>query len=73
MLARLGPFAGGKHQFLIRGPLRIRIPNPHQLDIGSGLRSCILRETINRSDGGESVAQGLDASLVRSQAALAAR
>ncbi len=27
-----GPFSGGKHQFMIKGQQKIRIPNPH----GSG-------------------------------------
>ena len=25
-----GPFSGGKHQFMKRGELKIRIPNPHK-------------------------------------------
>ncbi len=25
-----GPFSGGKHQFMLRGDLTLRIPNPHQ-------------------------------------------
>jgi predicted RNA binding protein YcfA (HicA-like mRNA interferase family) len=24
-----GPFSGGKHQFMIKGKKKIRIPNPH--------------------------------------------
>ncbi len=29
-----GPFSGGKHQFMIKGDITLRIPNPHQADIG---------------------------------------
>jgi hypothetical protein len=30
----IGPYSGGKHQFMVKGELRIRIPNPHKKDIG---------------------------------------
>jgi hypothetical protein len=30
----IGPYSGGKHQFMVKGDLRIRIPNPHKKDIG---------------------------------------
>lgn len=39
-----GPFAGGKHQFMVKGSLRVRIPNPHREDIGKNLLRVILRE-----------------------------
>lgn len=39
-----GPYAGGKHQFMVRGNLRLRIPNPHQSDIGRQLLSAILKQ-----------------------------
>jgi predicted RNA binding protein YcfA (HicA-like mRNA interferase family) len=39
-----GPFAGGKHQFMVKGGLRVRIPNPHREDIGNNLLREILRE-----------------------------
>jgi predicted RNA binding protein YcfA (HicA-like mRNA interferase family) len=29
-----GPYAGGKHQFMIKDKLRVTLPNPHQGDIG---------------------------------------
>ena len=32
-----GPFSGGKHQFMVRGDVTIRVPNPHQGDIGKEL------------------------------------
>ena len=39
-----GPYAGGKHQFMVKGDLRLRIPNPHRSDIGRNLLRAILRE-----------------------------
>ena len=39
-----GPFAGGKHQFMVKDGLRVRIPNPHREDIGKNLLGEILRE-----------------------------
>ncbi len=39
-----GPYAGGKHQFMVKGDLRIRIPNPHKKDIGKNLLKLILKE-----------------------------
>ena len=38
-----GPFAGGKHEFLVKGDLRLVLPNPHQGEIGKLLLACILR------------------------------
>lgn len=45
MLGFQGPFSGGKHQFLVRGDVRLAIPNPHQGDIGPGLLKRILNES----------------------------
>ncbi len=39
-----GPFSGGKHQFMIKENLRVRIPNPHNEDIGINLLFRILKE-----------------------------
>jgi len=39
-----GPYSGGKHQFMIKGHLRVRIPNPHKGDIGKNLIKQILTE-----------------------------
>jgi hypothetical protein len=25
-----GPYSGGRHQFMVKGELKIRVPNPHQ-------------------------------------------
>ena len=39
-----GPFSGGKHQFMIRGSQKIRIPNLHAGDIDISLMREILRQ-----------------------------
>ncbi len=39
-----GPISGGHHQFLVKGDLRVRIPNPHKSDIGQHLLARILQE-----------------------------
>lgn len=39
-----GPFSGGRHLFMIKGKLKIHIPNPHQGDISAALVSEILRQ-----------------------------
>lgn len=39
-----GPYSGGKHQFMVRRDLTIRIPNPHQADVGTELLTRILRQ-----------------------------
>lgn len=39
-----GPYSGGKHQFMRKEGLRVRIPNPHKNDIGKNLLMMILKE-----------------------------
>jgi predicted RNA binding protein YcfA (HicA-like mRNA interferase family) len=39
-----GPFVGGKHEFLVKGELRLVVPNPHQSEIGKELLARILRQ-----------------------------
>ena len=39
-----GPYSGGRHMFMIRGSLKLRVPNPHQGDISKSLLSEILRQ-----------------------------
>jgi predicted RNA binding protein YcfA (HicA-like mRNA interferase family) len=39
-----GPYSGGKHQFMVRESVTLRIPNPHQSDIGRELLARILRQ-----------------------------
>jgi predicted RNA binding protein YcfA (HicA-like mRNA interferase family) len=39
-----GPFSGGKHQFMVKGGLTLRIPNPHFSEISKDLLQRILRQ-----------------------------
>ena len=39
-----GPFSGGKHQFMVKENITLRIPNPHQGDIGEALLLRILKQ-----------------------------
>ncbi len=46
-----GPFTGGKHQFMIKNDVTLRLPNPHQGDIGKELLGRILRQAhINKEE-----------------------
>ncbi len=46
-----GPYAGGKHQFMIKEKLRLTLPNPHQSDIGVNLLNKILKQAqISKAD-----------------------
>ena len=46
-----GPYSGGSHQFMMKDTLSIRIPNPHQTDIGKELLIRILKQAgIDRKD-----------------------
>lgn len=46
-----GPYSGGKHQFMVRGELRLSIPNPHTGEISPSLLTRILRQAnISRED-----------------------
>lgn len=50
MIARLkrlgfeGPFSGGKHQFLVKGTVRLTLPNPHASELGPFLLARILQQ-----------------------------
>lgn len=39
-----GPVAGTRHQVMIRGTLKLRVPNPHQSDVSRPLLDRILKE-----------------------------
>ena len=48
-----GPYAGGKHQYVVRDRLRVRLPSPHGGDIGRELLARILRQAgVSRDDWG---------------------
>ena len=39
-----GPYAGGKHAFMIKDDITLTLPNPHRGDIGRELLARILRQ-----------------------------
>lgn len=39
-----GPYAGGKHQYMVRGEVKLVLPNPHRSDISRDLLSRILKQ-----------------------------
>jgi hypothetical protein len=39
-----GPYSGGNHQYMMRGNVTVRIPNPHQGDISESLLIRILKQ-----------------------------
>lgn len=39
-----GPYSGGRHLFMVKGELKVRIPNPHGKDISVDLVSEILNQ-----------------------------
>lgn len=39
-----GPYSGGRHLFMVKGTLKLHIPNPHRRDISPHLLSEILRQ-----------------------------
>ena len=46
-----GPYSGGKHQFMIMNDITLRIPNPHQSEIGKSLLSRLLKQAnISKED-----------------------
>jgi hypothetical protein len=50
-LGFVGPYAGGKHQYLVRGKTRLFIPNPHTGEIGRELLAKILHQAgVDRED-----------------------
>ena len=46
-----GPYSGAKHQFMMKGATSVRLPNPHEADIGVAFLLRILKQAgISRSD-----------------------
>lgn len=39
-----GPYSGGRHLFMSKGDLKVRVPNPHKGDISVPLVAEILRQ-----------------------------
>jgi len=44
MLGFQGPFSGSRHAFMSKGDISLRIPNPHEGDIGREFLARILRQ-----------------------------
>ena len=44
MLGFQGPFAGSRHSFMSKGDVSLRVPNPHEGDIGREFLARILRQ-----------------------------
>lgn len=46
-----GPVSGSRHPIMVKGTLRLHVPNPHQGDIGRDLLVRILRQAgVSRDD-----------------------
>ena len=39
-----GPFPGGNHHYMLRGDVRVPIPNPHRGDVSRSLLALILKQ-----------------------------
>jgi len=39
-----GPYTGGRHQFMVRGSVRLILPNPHRGEISVDLLKRILKQ-----------------------------
>lgn len=39
-----GPYAGSKHEYMLKDEITVRLPNPHRGDISKGLLAEILRQ-----------------------------
>lgn len=42
-----GPYAGGRHLFMKKGPLKVHIPNPHH---GKEISGPLVREILRQAD-----------------------
>ena len=50
------PYSGGKHQFMLKGSIRLRLPNPHRSAVGVELLSRILKQAgIDKGYLGETI------------------
>jgi predicted RNA binding protein YcfA (HicA-like mRNA interferase family) len=50
-----GPYSGGRHLFMVKGGLKVRIPNPHRGDISKYLVAEILRQAGISSEDWEKI------------------
>jgi len=50
-LGFVGPYSGGRHEFMVKGELKLFVPNPHEGEIGRDMLSRILRQAgIDRAE-----------------------
>jgi len=50
-LGFVGPYSGGRHQYMVKGDLKLYIPNPHGGEISRALLTRILKQgSITRSE-----------------------
>ncbi len=42
-----GPFAGGRHQYMSKGSLKVRIPNPHR---SNEIHISLVKEILRQAD-----------------------
>jgi hypothetical protein len=50
-----GPYSGGKHSFMCKGALKVRVPNPHGSDVDWSLTKRILQQAGITADEWERV------------------
>jgi len=50
-----GPYTGGRHEFLLRGDMRLILPNPHRGEISVDLLTRLLRQARITREEWESV------------------
>ena len=49
-----GPYTGGRHEYMVKGTLKLFIPNPHRGEISRDLLAKILRQAeIDRDEWAE--------------------
>ena len=49
-----GPYAGGKHLYMLKNELRLTLPNPHRKEIGVDLIKRLMRQGgITKKEWGE--------------------
>ena len=39
-----GPYSGGNHQFMLKGSIRLIVPNPHRGDVSADLQIRLIRQ-----------------------------
>jgi predicted RNA binding protein YcfA (HicA-like mRNA interferase family) len=44
MLGFEGPYTGGRHEYMVKGTLKLFVPNPHRGEISRDLLAKILRQ-----------------------------